>query len=593
LFVGVNQFTVDKALRPLQFAVNDAIAQAHLFVLDLKLLPPANTFLALSGEPTTTSAKTQLEALRSAGVKCDIATKPILLQTLYSVSDLAAGGDDLLIMSLSSHGFEQDGMAYVLLSDGLHTDLQESGLSLTVIEQRLSRSKAGKQLLLVDACRENPTASSRGAGDSPMSAAFRSALASAKGKVVLASCDTGQLSLENTDLGHGVFTFYLLDALKGNAPVDSRGFITLGAVKNYVAQSVQDWVVKNRPGVPREQAQHPWFKGPTDAEQIPLAVDPGVRAKLGSFKGTVVQVVPSLRTKINRNGPFTTAVCGRLANALEKAQDNDASRTLLQHSQDFVAGKTAEDVFVAYLEKALAIESVPAASGPWTNSLGMKFVPIEAAGVLFSIWETRVKDYAAYANADSSVNTLWRNPELGEPVTPDANCPVVNVSSEDAKAFCRWLTQKEQAEGRLKAGQEYRLPTNGEWDMAYGAAVFPWGNQWPPPAGVGNFADATTKEKISLLADECLDSYRDGYATTAPVGSFKPNRFGLFDMNGNVSEWCENSDAASKKLKPVARGGSWTDGVRSSSYRIFGGDASNYRTASVGFRCVLTGTPRP
>jgi hypothetical protein len=66
LFVGVNQFSEDHELRPLNFAVNDAIAQAHLFCLELKLIPPGNCQLALAGEPTTDSTKAQLAAHRRA-----------------------------------------------------------------------------------------------------------------------------------------------------------------------------------------------------------------------------------------------------------------------------------------------------------------------------------------------------------------------------------------------------------------------------------------------------------------------------------------------------------------------------------------------
>ena len=56
---------------------------------------------------------------------------------------------------------------------------------------------------------------------------------------------------------------------------------------------------------------------------------------------------------------------------------------------------------------------------PFTNSLGMKFVALQGTDVLFSIWETRVKDYAAYAKANSGMDREWRDPEFkGVPVAP-------------------------------------------------------------------------------------------------------------------------------------------------------------------------------
>src|SRR5438034_10023198 len=68
LFVGVNEFRVDKVIAPLRFAVDDAIAQAHLFVIDLKLIAPDNAFIALSGAPSTETAATQLAELSKTGV---------------------------------------------------------------------------------------------------------------------------------------------------------------------------------------------------------------------------------------------------------------------------------------------------------------------------------------------------------------------------------------------------------------------------------------------------------------------------------------------------------------------------------------------
>jgi len=352
LFVGVNQFSVDHELRPLNFAVNDAIAQAHLFCLELKLIPPGNCHLALAGEPTTDSTKAQLAALRQAGIARTDASKAQILRALLSLSAVGHDTADLLVVSISSHGFEERGQPYTIPSDGLRGALEDTGLSIRTVEQRLQDSRAGKRLLLIDACRERPATDTRGV-EQAMTSAFRAALAAAEGQATLASCDAGQLSLENTDLGHGVFTHFLLEALRGKATADTRGFITLGAVSDYVARAVNDWVMRNKPNVDRNAAQRPWFKGPLDAKQIPLAVDPGVRARLGAFKAAIAQAVDALKPKINRTGPFTMAVYDRLADALDKAQDEETGRKLLQWSQDFVSGKITEDVFVAYLDKTL------------------------------------------------------------------------------------------------------------------------------------------------------------------------------------------------------------------------------------------------
>ena len=107
--------------------------------------------------------------------------------------------------------------------------------------------------------------------------------------------------------------------------------------------------------------------------------------------------------------------------------------------------------------------------------------------------------------------------------------PVVFVSWNDAKAFCKWLSQKEK--------RTYRLPTEAEWEMACrgGAAWarYPWGNRLPGDRDI-NFGDGNPK------LPESLTTVDDAYEFVAPVGSYPPNAYGLHDMAGNVMEWVED-----------------------------------------------------
>ena len=244
----------------------------------------------------------------------------------------------------------------------------------------------------------------------------------------------------------------------------------------------------------------------------------------------------------------------------------------------------------------------PALGQKYENSLGMKFVPVSGTEVLFCVWETRVKDYAAHAAASPNVDGSWRNVKYQEtPVSDGQTHPAVNVSWEDAQTFCAWLTKKEQEEGRLSADQRYRLPTDLEWSAAVGLRgetgdtpkerdrkvkdVYPWGTEWPPPSGAGNFADASAKSAFNM--GWAMADYRDGYASTAPVGSFSTNRSGLCDLSGNVWEWCDDSYDLEEKGR-VLRGGSWANVARDlllSSRRLH--YAAGRRDVNVGFRCVL------
>ncbi len=145
------------------------------------------------------------------------------------------------------------------------------------------------------------------------------------------------------------------------------------------------------------------------------------------------------------------------------------------------------------------------------------------------------------------------------------NHPVIHVSWNDATAYCQWLSRK--------TGQSYRLPTEAEWEYSAGNGnshtKYSWGNGNPSGRNGGNVADEAGKRKFSNWT--IFSGYDDGYVFTAPVGSFNTNTLGLYDLTGNVWEWCqdyyeENYYQASTSRDPqgpangstrVVRGGSW------------------------------------
>jgi formylglycine-generating enzyme required for sulfatase activity len=114
---------------------------------------------------------------------------------------------------------------------------------------------------------------------------------------------------------------------------------------------------------------------------------------------------------------------------------------------------------ISAVHAAIPAPRAPTASADrWTNSLGMEF--IRAGNVWLANQETRNQDFGMFLQASGyKAGAAW------DSATPSdfANGPVSGVSWEDAAAFCRWLTETERREGRLAAGQSYRLPTEEEW----------------------------------------------------------------------------------------------------------------------------------
>jgi formylglycine-generating enzyme required for sulfatase activity len=183
----------------------------------------------------------------------------------------------------------------------------------------------------------------------------------------------------------------------------------------------------------------------------------------------------------------------------------------------------------------------------------------------------------------------WRNPGFEQ--TDDH--PVVNVSWNDTVAFAQWLSRKE--------GKTYRLPTEAEWEYACRAGSttrFSNGDNEEALAAVGNVADGTAREKYPDWTGAI--AARDGYVYTAPVGRFQPNALGLYDMHGNVWEWCSDGYAPDYYgyspmddprgdfgAAPGIRGGSWYRDFRvcRSASRLCFRQGARY--SHIGFRVAL------
>ena len=179
--------------------------------------------------------------------------------------------------------------------------------------------------------------------------------------------------------------------------------------------------------------------------------------------------------------------------------------------------------------------------------------------------------------------------------------PVVGISWKSAKFFCRWRTgflNKTRADAGLFGIPAFRLPSEAEWEYAARGgrdlAPYPWGGPY-----IRNMKGCM----LANFKPGRGNYYDDGFSYTSPVGSYFANDYGLYDMSGNVSEWCEDAffEAAApvvwdlnptyfddKEPRKVVRGGSWKD----IAYYLQNGtrnyEFSDTAKSFVGFRCVVT-----
>jgi formylglycine-generating enzyme required for sulfatase activity len=250
------------------------------------------------------------------------------------------------------------------------------------------------------------------------------------------------------------------------------------------------------------------------------------------------------------------------------------------------------EVFGAWVDE---LRGIPEPAGKqMVNSIGMRFVPVNSFWA--SIWETRICDFNTFvAETGTDSRRLWR--EKSDPVA--LTHPVVSVARHDARAFCRWLTERDRAAGLIGLDQVYRLPTDREWSLLvdlhdesgaspearswHDVAQYPWGNDGIRTAQAGNYGTSP-----SATPQNGYHGNMDPWMRTSPVGSFHPNPLGLYDLGGNVWELASDSYYGERgdRHYRTLRGGSWRTlslEFMRSNYRHFSRDAGE----DIGFRIIL------
>ena len=188
-------------------------------------------------------------------------------------------------------------------------------------------------------------------------------------------------------------------------------------------------------------------------------------------------------------------------------------------------------------------------------------------------------EFARFVRSTAYRGTDWFNPGFDQ----TARDPVVEISWLDAQAYVYWLSQRTH--------QAYRLPSEAEWEYAARAG------------GTGQFWWGDDRRMAPAYAD--FDGVSDGFAETAPVGTYPANRFGLFDMAGNAWQWTADCDNRDYRDAPtdgapwlvgdcgsrMVRGGSWYD--PDTALRVANRTANlvGDHDANVGFRVARTLAP--
>jgi formylglycine-generating enzyme required for sulfatase activity len=235
-----------------------------------------------------------------------------------------------------------------------------------------------------------------------------------------------------------------------------------------------------------------------------------------------------------------------------------------------VGGCSAEDPALRALKARLV--TVPGGSVTLGSREGRpherpRHVAVE--GFQMGARELSVSEFAVYLDDQWEAGSPL-HPQMawdGEHIRPQpgtADWPVAHVSLSEAQAYCRWLSRE--------CGALVRLPTEDEWEHAARGGIrrarYPWG--WGGAPGRACYRATSTRS----------------------CGTYAPNALGLYDVAGNVYEWCVGVEGATPVTTAYARGGSWAERDEQflAVYRRVEFPA-DYRDADVGFRIVVESAP--
>jgi chaperonin GroEL len=514
LLIGINDYE-SEAVRRLQFAVADVVAFRQFLIQRMGLNPDNSVLLSY---PAVESARTPRRAE--------------VLRALDRFSAAPMRPEDTFVLYFAGHGFASDDVSFLLTADsdpGSSNLLGETAISLATIKRFIQGIRAGQQLLILDACRNEPTTLTRDTGSSFFDAAMARDIAAvvrgnggdqarpdhtAQARAILSACWQGQVSYEYRSGGQSWFCHNLLETLRGHANDE----IEITGLTELVRQRMLTNAWRE---LPQAKCQEPYLvlEGRSLRLRIgiPNSASPSCVPKAPPVKAAeelhrpAPQEVPPARIK----DPWTNdvGICFRLI-----------------RPGSFAMGASASDSAAPADEQPRTIMAIPrpfwAATFPLTNAVIHRFLQ-----------SGKLNDDPRFAKlrGDRSFAAQLRQAKAAD------NVPAVEVSHDDAEILCAWLHSLD--------GRHYRLPVEAEWE--YMARAGTTGPYW--------WKDQTAANDCAVFAG----------AGPAPADSGRANGLGLIDVLGNVAEWTASaydridSGAATRAADSlcgdarVARGGSW------------------------------------
>lgn len=479
----------------------------------------------------------------------------------------------------AGHGMQINGQNYLIPEQSAIQREDEVPFRALAVDQvlaKMAKNKTGLNLLMLDACRDNPFARSFRSGATGLAK-----MEAPSGTLISYAAKPGTRSKDGNGR-NGLYTSVLLKYLPiPGMPIEQM----LNKVGSDVRRLSNEEQLTWKEGLlDSADGADFCFAGcggggptPTTPPYRPVTPPPAPEPE----PAPAPRPIPQRQTVTPRPAPVTPAVTPPPRPAPPAEACADCPEMVRLPGGSFMMGSTATETGSDQDERPRHSVTVkPFALGKYEVTRAQYAAFVDATGYRGGS-SCRTLENGKF---EDRTGRGWRNPGYSQ----SGNHPVVCVSLEDAEAYARWLSGQ--------TGRRYRLPTEAEWEYAARSGTDTaryWGDDPDRACDYANVADQTAKKEFpQWTVHDCAD---DAVHTTT-VGSYRSNRWGLFDMLGNVWEWTcsayteggydghENkciNDASSRR---VFRGGSWLikpGNVRSANRLRY---APTFRDGGLGFR---------
>lgn len=559
--IGVGTYD-DPLLSELPLAVNDAKAVAQTLTSVPDGFPADNVILLATGES-----------------KDRAPTRANMKRFLKSYFDLAETNDTFLVY-FAGHGITTaEDKLCLMTQDAAYADPAFTAFPFSELKAMLDACAAKRKILIMDACHAG-----KGRSDYVQSDAAIRQMQDAEGLVILSSCDAKERSFEMEDKGHGAFTYYLLEGLRGEADENKDGYVSASEMGEYTSYATSRWAA-NQGFTQRPLLTIPRMHGSILLARATPVGQPGPPPVMVSKTPAPAQPEED---RVAKDAASAARQSYELNASSTDAAKDEAIRRIVQQAEEAFTNKRF-DLAKSHYEQASKTLADMVGRRKVSDSLDMVHIPggsftmgnnegdvderpahqVSVSDFEISRYEVTALDYCKFLNAIgkkasgyivmSSRSTIEQSGGYYSPKSGFENKPASIVTWYGAYQYCEWLTKT------LGNGKTYRLPTEAEWEYAARGAEgrpYPWGSTLPS-ASIANFGKQSASSFAALWD-----------VNTVTAGS-TPGDAGILHMAGNVFEWCQDVYAKNYYEKEVDRDPMGPKAVGNTLYVLRGGSVES------------------